>query len=822
MAQFLRSKNNNPSQGYSSGADQRDVTRFAPTFQRPGSIFGPGYPLVPPSRQLTRGWDYPVAWNTNYRPRSYEPIGFGELRSLAERHTLTSLAIETRKDQIESLDWGFRPVGTDDMGRQARASKEQQGRIDGLMQLFRYPDGTHDFGTWLRQIVDDVLVIDAAAIEVRYSRGGKVIGFDQLDGGTIKPLLDETGRRPIAPNPAYQQIIHGRPWVLLEDGGRADIDEGQVYTEFNDGQLVYLPRNPRIWKGYGRSPVEQIFTYMQIGLRQADRQLAYFAEGNVPPGMINAPEGANRDQVKEWQDWFDSKYSGNDTARSQIVWGPSGASYQPFTEPPFRADFDVWLGRIVCYAFSLPPSWLTPQVNRATAQSAQETSQEEGQLPLKNWVVRLMNLLIQQRMAQSDLEFAWEESIEVDPVKQATILTGFVGAGVYNRNEAREILGKDAIEGGDIATVDTATGPVAVSDIAAISSNTANPPEPAPAAADGGPGGAAGKDAGKPNGKPAPTGSESKPSQKSTELAPNPALSGNGEVAKAGADPFGVPASRSYLATDRDAIEKALAVFFRREPELIARDVLRATPTTKTTKTTKASDHTDPDQHGVAPLEDPHRAREISATVAAALVGINWSRWSDLVGEISPHLEDASTQTVSDTLDAVHAQLTDPQVEAVKAEARKWAQDRAAEFVGRSRIGGRTIQDAGAEHDITDSTAQMIAEDVRQAIADKSTVEELTAVLSKAYAFSPQRARVIADYETKSALHNSTMTAFKASNRVKGSYWQTMNDLRVEATCLLNEAASPVRLGHLFPSGHSAPLAHNGCRCWLEPWMESE
>jgi hypothetical protein len=102
MAQFLRSKNNNPSQGYSAGAEHRDVTRYQQTFQRPGSIFGPGYPLVPPSRQPIRGWDYPVPWNTNFRPRSYEPIGFGELRSLAERHTLTSLAIETRKDQIES------------------------------------------------------------------------------------------------------------------------------------------------------------------------------------------------------------------------------------------------------------------------------------------------------------------------------------------------------------------------------------------------------------------------------------------------------------------------------------------------------------------------------------------------------------------------------------------------------------------------------------------------------------------------------------------------------------------------------------------------
>jgi hypothetical protein len=61
----------------------------------------------------------------------------------------------TRKDQIESLDSGIRPVGKNALGRQVRASKEQRGRIDNLIQLFRFPDGIHEFHTWLHQINDD-------------------------------------------------------------------------------------------------------------------------------------------------------------------------------------------------------------------------------------------------------------------------------------------------------------------------------------------------------------------------------------------------------------------------------------------------------------------------------------------------------------------------------------------------------------------------------------------------------------------------------------------------------------------------------------------
>jgi hypothetical protein len=34
----------------------------------------------------------------------------------------------------------------------------------------------------------------------------------------IKVLIDDTGRRPKPPAPAFEQIIHGRPWVLAEDG----------------------------------------------------------------------------------------------------------------------------------------------------------------------------------------------------------------------------------------------------------------------------------------------------------------------------------------------------------------------------------------------------------------------------------------------------------------------------------------------------------------------------------------------------------------------------------------------------------------------------
>src|SRR5262249_32503666 len=190
---------------------------------QPGQgIFSRSYPLVPPEREQVRLWDFPVGYNTTYTPRSYEAIGFDELRALAESHDITRLAIETRKDQIEKLEWVIKSRNEKTRGADAAA------RIDRLTEFWRRPDGEQPFATWLREALEDVLVLDAATFELRRNRGGDIIGLDVIDGSTIKMLLDDTGRRPRPPAPAYEQIIRGRPWRLL-----------------TSDELVYLPRNPR-------------------------------------------------------------------------------------------------------------------------------------------------------------------------------------------------------------------------------------------------------------------------------------------------------------------------------------------------------------------------------------------------------------------------------------------------------------------------------------------------------------------------------------------------------------------------------------------------
>ena len=77
----------------------------------PDAWFGPLQPMQPmaPASVEGRRYDYPVGYNLDQRPRSYEPVSFGDLRALADNCDVLRSVIETRKDQMESLDWTVRP-----------------------------------------------------------------------------------------------------------------------------------------------------------------------------------------------------------------------------------------------------------------------------------------------------------------------------------------------------------------------------------------------------------------------------------------------------------------------------------------------------------------------------------------------------------------------------------------------------------------------------------------------------------------------------------------------------------------------------------------
>lgn len=187
--------------------------------------FGPQTPLAPvaPPEVAGRQFDYPFGFNQVITPRHREPTGFGELRGLADSYDLLRVVLETRKDQMERLSWRIRR--RDGVANGATSDR----RIATISTFFARPDRVHSWSTWLRILLEDLLVIDAPTLYLRRTRSGALWALEPLDGATIKRLIDDWGRTPAPPTPAYQQILKGVPAV-----------------DYTADELIYAPRNLRI------------------------------------------------------------------------------------------------------------------------------------------------------------------------------------------------------------------------------------------------------------------------------------------------------------------------------------------------------------------------------------------------------------------------------------------------------------------------------------------------------------------------------------------------------------------------------------------------
>src|SRR5205823_5845476 len=99
-------------------------------------------------------------------------------------------------------------------------------------------------------------------------------------------------------------------------------------------------------------------------------------------------------------------------------------------------------------------------MNRATAETAQDTALAEGLAPLQSWIKQLVDDVIITEFKAPDLEFTWRDDRESDPQQAASIAQIYVTHGIKTINEVRADIGLDPVPGGDVAMVLTGTGPV--------------------------------------------------------------------------------------------------------------------------------------------------------------------------------------------------------------------------------------------------------------------------------------------------------------------------------------------------------------------------
>jgi hypothetical protein len=409
-------------------------------------------PTEPPPADQPTGpmrFNTPYGYNLSYTPRQKAKTPFRILRDLAQVDEVFRICIETRKNQMTSLDWD---VTTRDQKKGATRSKGDEQKIAEIKAFFMKPDKRRSFNDWLRLAIEEVLVVDALSIYKRRNYDDSLHALEIKDGATFVIQLDQTGDIPEPPNVAYRQIINGQ---YLE-GGDCSTDD-----------LIYRPRCQRTDTPYGLSPIEAVLLSVNAAISRNIFNLAYYTDGNIPEGIIDAPGDWTPEQIEEAERFLNDALAGNLTARRRLRMVPkgSGATMKQFTEPDFTTKFDEWLLKIRCAAMAVPPSEIgfTADVNKATGKQQENVVYRVGVRPLANYFQDIFDEIIASDLGAPDFRFMFAGGESEDKLIQARADQLYVNMGKVSVDELRERDGETPIGMGPY--IMTSAGPVLVEEV---------------------------------------------------------------------------------------------------------------------------------------------------------------------------------------------------------------------------------------------------------------------------------------------------------------------------------------------------------------------
>jgi hypothetical protein len=781
-------------------------------------LWSPGQPTHPiaPFGTSPRGFQFLNYQNMIFTPRASDDYTFEDLRWLS-RYPVARALIEARKDQIKTLAWQIRVKAKEGETNAQRLDREKGdttiGKISGFLER---PSSDCDWGDFSSMWTDEVLVHDAPAILIRRTRAGDIGELRNIDGAMVVRYVDQNGWTPQdGKSPAYAQLWWGMPgWNLTTD------------------QLFYRPRNPRVHKLYGFSKTEMAAEYIELGWKRLEMQKRHYTDSTIPDAIQVVPAGVSPKVVAQQQESLRSQLAGN-LARLSGLMLMQGFTKEgtdkflfPKNELVIDSTVDDIIMRILCFIYGVSQQRLQKQMNRASAESSQEASEEEGLEPDKKYIKDKVNYLIQYKFGYPDYEFVFQETRERDIAKQAAADQIYVTCGVNTVNEIRKNKGDDPSNdpAANLLLIKVGTGTVPLGEVA----------QPAPTGGEGD------------ENEPTPAGSKQPKGKKPGAKQPK------GKQPKTGDEAH--PVENKVLACDdHEEFQKDCAPCVRLNREAgemavnrIEQGLQRILAETMEKSRTAFQMVIDP--HHVTPQGEQARAQlqdkvhacfgkcckavvarvkrcmgkaDEKDEIVKQIMGDDdfWtSLWADLPADLEPSLEAATLAGM--TKSVIEAQVHITEVGLIKefnAVATEWATQHSAAMIGmRYDTKGNLIPNPNAKYSISDVTREQVRKIIVDAFSKDTPIKDVTAAIEQAGAFSADRAANIARTEVQMAQTNGNATVWEKLGLVQTAKWQTSNLPGVCEDCADNAAAGEVPFGQPYPSGDRFPPAHpGGCRCVL-------
>lgn len=335
------------------------LTNMAPQATQAGML-APGAPLptVPDMapEEGPRQRQYTVGENINPTPRAGEASSFSQLRNLALLYEGIQLCEQVWFDVINRLQplVKFKPGVIPD--GESESDPKWRAVAEPAEQWLKRPDRVLTLHQWMTASVRDVLELGHGVIFTQRNRIGQILSLDNVDAATVKVLIDERGRTPSPPFPAFQQVVYGLP------GGRYTTDE-----------MLLIRETARTDSSYSFSRVERIIMRVNMALRKEHLDLTRYTEGSMPEGVMFPPLETNwsPEQCERYEARINNLIAGNDKLKVRLKVGIPGATIEPTKPDDPDLAFDEYLLNVTVAAFGLTMDELgmTATSNRSVGQS---------------------------------------------------------------------------------------------------------------------------------------------------------------------------------------------------------------------------------------------------------------------------------------------------------------------------------------------------------------------------------------------------------------------------------------------------------------------
>ena len=306
-----------------------------------------------------------------------------------------------------------------------------------IVQILQRPNEHQDFYQFIDELVINLYVSGNAYIYKVRNGASKVVGMTLLRSDRVKIKINPRDGRL-----NYEYEIDSVRYALNPD----DVSQLKFPSMTSDV--------------YGLSPLQPIASIINLDLAQIQYAKFFFQNSGTPSGLLKVkrrlqtPEDAERIRSR-WR----SSFGGGNMHKLAVL--DEDATYDRLGESLSNMAFpelrDTTESRI-CMALGIPPILIGSVVglDRATYSNYREARQSffyETMIPLANRIVRFLNHCLSYEFPNAgyiEADFTDVQALSEDMNALTERTTKQWDAGLISLNEAREALGLDPLDGGEI------------------------------------------------------------------------------------------------------------------------------------------------------------------------------------------------------------------------------------------------------------------------------------------------------------------------------------------------------------------------------------